>query len=143
MTREDEQDPIAMYLIVNEELIEEMGLGKCSAQVGHAVSMLMLKYHKLDKRYDEYIQEVGAYNPFADYNQYVLWTDWLHNGIRKITLKADRGEWGKLKNEFKETMVLVRDAGLTILEPGSETVIGLPPMKKSQRPKILQRLQVL
>jgi peptidyl-tRNA hydrolase len=143
MTREDDQDPIAMYLIVNEDLIEEMGIGKCSAQVGHAVSMLMLQYHKLDKRYDAYIQEVGVYSVFSNYNQYILWTDWLHDGIRKITLKADPGEWGKLKTEFKDVMVLVRDAGLTILEPGSETVIGLPPMKKSQRPKILQRLQVL
>lgn len=143
MNPEDNQDPIAMYLIVNENLIEAMGIGKCCAQVGHAVSMLMMQYHKLDKRWDKYI---ASNEPISDepwQQQYLLWDDWFKNGIRKIALKADHGEWQKLKAEFKETMVLVQDAGITLLEPGSETVIGLPPMKKSQRPKLLQRLQVL
>jgi peptidyl-tRNA hydrolase len=142
MNREDDQDPIAMYLVVNEELIEEMGLGKTGAQIGHAVSMLMLDYHKLDKRYDKYIENTSTEQE-KFLAQYFLWRDWFKNGIRKITLKADKKEFEKLKVEFKDTMVLVVDSGFTMIPEGSETVIGLPPMKKSQRPKLLQRLQTL
>lgn len=40
-------------------------------------------------------------------------------------------------------MVLVVDAGLTEIPSGSETVIGLWPMRKSQVPKTVKRLQVL
>jgi peptidyl-tRNA hydrolase len=144
----NQEDPIAMYLIVRSSLIEEMGVGKTCAQVGHAVSMLMMEYHKLSNRYDKYLASKGSSEyPQASndlwQSQYFLWSDWLKNGIRKIALKADDKEFEKLKEEQKGRMVFVIDAGLTKLEPGSETVIGLPPMKKSQRSPLLKRLQVL
>jgi peptidyl-tRNA hydrolase len=59
-------------------------------------------------------------------------------------LKADEKEWIKLKQEIKDQPhVIVRDAGLTELEPGTETVIGLWPVRKSKRSKTVARLQVL
>lgn len=145
-----ENDPVIMYLIVRESLIQEMGLGKCCAQVGHAVSMLMLKYHKLDKRFDAYNlyrgESEATIENEADPNwmpRYFLWRDWLKEGICKIALKADDKEWLKLKEEHKDSMSLVVDAGKTQIPAGSETVIGLPPMRKSQRSKLVQRLQIL
>jgi peptidyl-tRNA hydrolase len=142
MNREDDQDPIAMYLIVNEDLIEEMGIGKCSAQVGHAVSMLMLDYYKLDKRYDKLVENTSPEQE-KFLAQYFLWRDWFKNGIRKITLKADQKEFTKIKLEYADVMALVVDAGITRIEAGSETVIGLPPMRKSQASKTITRLQCL
>ena len=141
-----QDDPIAMYLIVNEELLEDMGEGKCCAQVGHAVSMLMMDYHRLSKRYDKHLETNGLFPRNAEENwqaQYFLWSDWIKDGIRKITLRADKKEWEKLKSEHGKEIVLVQDAGFTKLEAGSETVIGFPPMRKSQRPKLLKRLQAL
>lgn len=142
-----------MYLVVRESLINDMGLGKCCAQVGHAVSMLMIDYHKLDKRYDKYITELDKKfdqdytNPDLIGNnfpmtQYILWADWLKEGICKIALKADDKEWEKVLNLDLEK-ALVIDAGLTKLEPGTATVIGFAPIRKSTRPKLIKNLQVL
>lgn len=150
----NQEDPIIMYLVVRESLINDMGLGKCCAQVGHAVSMLMIDYHKLDKRYDKYITELDKKfdqdytNPDLIGNnfpmiQYILWADWLKEGICKIALKADDKEWMKLKEEQKDSLVLVVDAGKTQIPAGSETVIGLPPIRQSQRTKLVKRLQIL
>ena len=147
----EQEDPVVMYLIVRESLVHDMGLGKCCAQVGHAVSMLMLNYNKLDKRYDKYFS-IAEFNKRGydidtpgnfPMDRYLLWQDWLKNGIRKVALKADDKEWEKLKVEQKDNMVLVVDAGITQIPSGSETVIGLPPMRKGQRSKLLQHLQVL
>lgn len=151
---QNQEDSVIMYLIVRESLIQDMGLGKCCAQVGHAVSMLMLDYHRLDKRYDKYLADT-AKRFDVDYTnkdlignnfpmtQYFLWADWLKEGICKIALKADDKEWVKLKEEYKDIMALVIDAGKTQIPAGSETVIGLPPMRQSQRSKLVKRLQVL
>lgn len=131
MSNQIEHDPIAMFLIVRESLLVEMGIGKTCAQVGHAVSMLMLEYNRLVSRQESWTPER------------LLWEDWFENGIRKIVLKADDKEFEKLKEEQKGQMVLVIDSGLTKIAAGSETVLGLPPIRKSQRSKLLQRLQVL
>lgn len=154
----NQEDPIIMYLIVRESLINDMGLGKCCAQVGHAVSMLMIDWHKLDKRYDKYISNIEMYTSASNLigepsvlktpeqekflSQYFLWCDWFKEGICKIALKADDKEWEKVLNLDLEK-VLVIDAGLTKLEPGTATVIGFAPIRKSTRPKLIKNLQVL
>lgn len=58
-------------------------------------------------------------------------------------MKADEKEWVKLKNDNDLYTVIVKDLGLTELEPDTETVIGVYPMFKSQAPKIIKRLQLL
>lgn len=132
--RVSQEDPIVMYLIVRESL--GMSTGKTAAQCAHAAQALTLKYMKLDK----------VALTTNDYKQKIMWLEfqeWMDSSFRKVVLKADDKEWQKLKGEFKDNMVLIVDAGLTEIPSGSETVIGLWPMKKSLVPKIVKRLQVL
>lgn len=154
--RASQEDPIVMYLIVHESL--GMSTGKTAAQAAHASQMLTLKYFEM-KEASKTIQKqmvplLQPMPPAAELNrlqaEYVksakpisIMGEWLNSSFRKVVLRASDKEWAKLKEEFKDSMVLVVDAGLTEIAAGSETVIGLWPMRKSQRPKLLQRLQVL
>jgi peptidyl-tRNA hydrolase len=45
--------------------------------------------------------------------------------------------------QIKNDIIIVVDAGLTEIKPDSETVIGVHPMRKSEAPKLIKRLQVL
>lgn len=137
--RKDEEDPWVMYLIVRESL--RMGIGKTAAQVGHAVGILSKVYLRLFTRDqsllgEEHLMKISNFE------------NWESAASRKIVLKADDKEWEKIKEEYKQTNsvlgpYIVRDAGLTEIAAGSETVIGLWPIKKSQAPKIVRKLQVL
>lgn len=138
-----QENPIVCYIIVNESL--NMGVGKLAAQVGHAVQLLMFEYEDLD---DEAQSSVNsALNMTQDrVNMYLRIQTWLNQEInskfRKIVLGADAKEWEKLKLDQPEH-ILVKDAGLTEIAPGSETVILLYPMLKSERSKLLKRLRCL
>lgn len=112
-----------MYLVVRESL--GMSIGKTAAQCAHASQMLQLEY---DSGSGEDISRV--------------FQEWLQSSFRKVVLKADDKEWEKVKAECPNHVV-VRDAGLTEIAAGSETVIGIWPMRRSERPKILTKLQVL
>jgi len=147
--RASQEDPIVMYLIVRTSL--EMSMGKTAAQVGHAVGMLQIKFNEIENRLDELedIQSTfgsltGSENLEFDltHPQYVVYKEWLDTSYRKVTLACKDKDWEKVK-EARLNHVLVIDAGLTEIASGSETVIGLWPMRKSQAPKIIQRLQVL
>lgn len=152
--RATQEDPIVMYLIVHESL--NMGVGKTAAQAAHASQMLTLKYFKI-KETASHLQKKMMANPppspseleqlKKDYIEMSrplsIMGEWLNSSFRKVVLRASDKEWAKLKEEFKDSMVLVVDAGLTEIAAGSETFIGLWPMRKSQRPKSIQRLQVL
>lgn len=150
--RASQEDPIVMYLIVHESL--GMSTGKTAAQCGHAAEMLAIKYSDLkdeSRRLQKIIAKgappteverarasYAAIAPFLS-----IYGEYRSNSFRKVTLRASDKEWEKLKEEFKGSMVMVVDAGLTEIAAGSETVIGLWPMRKSQRPKSVTRLQVL
>lgn len=142
-----EEDPWVLYLVVNEAL--NMGMGKTAAQVGHAVEYLVEQYYKMDRQIEnmftgcdpQKIMDVKVPSELAlKCDAFVSWRKAAH---RKVVLKADKKEWEKLKEEYKDNVVIVRDAGFTEVEPGSETVIGLWPMRKSQASKLVQRLQLL
>lgn len=138
--RANQEDPIIMYLIVRTSL--EMSPGKLAAQVGHAVDMLRLKYQQIEKSLDW----VAIAHGDADKEQAELcrlYRKWDDTSFRKVVLAGKDKDWSKIKEEFKDNMVLVIDAGLTEIEPGSETVIGLFPMFKTQAPKVIKKLQVL
>lgn len=149
--RASQEDPIVMYLIVHETL--NMGVGKTAAQCAHASQMLTLQYFEmkdksrnlqkqLDMRDAEKVEILKAeYTKLA--RPISIMGEWLNSSFRKVVLKADDKEWNKLKEEFKGSMVMVVDAGLTEIPSGSETVIGLWPMRKSQVPKSVKKLQVL
>jgi peptidyl-tRNA hydrolase len=125
--RANQEDPIVMYFVVRESL--SMTAGKACAQVGHAAQMLLLQYFN---------------DGSAITNKHDVFRQWLDGSFRKVVLKADDKEWEKLKAEFAVgDIVLVVDAGLTQVASGSETCVGIWPMLKSSRPKILKRLQAL
>lgn len=136
--RANQDDPIVMYIIVNENL--NMSIGKACAQCAHASQMLQLKYQNTTaKYYDEEFADITQ----EQEDKWVIFQWWLEGSFRKIVLKADDKEFIKVKNIMTEHDVLVVDAGLTEIPSGSETVIGLWPMHKSKAPKIIKKLQVL
>lgn len=145
--RANQEDPIVMYLIVREL---GMSVGKIAAQVGHAVQMLGKKRDKIDNEINSHIDPV--YGPPDDLWDRIpetvkqalkIWDEWDNTSFRKVTLTADEKEWVKLKAITDIPKVIVVDAGLTEIASGSETVIGLWPMRKSERPKLVKKLQVL
>jgi PTH2 family peptidyl-tRNA hydrolase len=142
-----QEDPIVLYIIVNYDL--GMGVGKTAAQVGHAVEMVNNSYYELKKTSAKLQYQVMQYQNesaktlYADMSRKLsIMGEYMNSGHRKVVLKAESKDWVKLKEEIKD-MYLVRDAGLTEIAPGSETCIGLWPLRKSQANKIIKRLQVL
>lgn len=131
--RSNQEDPWVMYIVVRESL--GMTPGKMGAQIGHAVGII-----------DGIFREMAIDDDWEPLQgeKLVLFENmkaWLEGSFRKVLLSADEKEWTKLKEQHD--CYLVRDAGLTQVEPGSETVIGLWPMKKSSRSKLLKRLRAL
>jgi peptidyl-tRNA hydrolase len=127
--RKGQDDPIILYIVVRESL--NMGPGKIGAQIGHGVGMFMGFYR--------WVQDQGI--PEEYIAKYEMTQQWLLSSYRKAVLKADDKEWEKLKQELD--VFLVKDAGLTEVASGSETVLILWPMRKSERPKLVKRLQAL
>jgi len=154
--RAAQEDPIVMYLIVHESL--NMSTGKTAAQAAHASQMLTLKYFEmkeLSSSIQKLMQPLLNAPPEGDHMERLkaayasmakpisIMGEWLNSSFRKVVLRASDKEWAKLKEEFKDSMVMVVDAGLTEIAAGSETVIGLWPVRRSQVSKTVKRLQVL
>lgn len=139
--RANQEDPIVMYLVVRESL--GMGVGKTAAQCAHASQMLLLHYSRWTHEWHESLNSVPNWDSHTDndYSWAPLFTEWLNTSFRKVVLKADDKEWLKLK--VLPNHIVVIDAGLTEIASGSETVIGFFPMRKSQVPKVIKKLQVL
>lgn len=145
------EDPIVMYIIVRESL--GMGVGKMCAQCGHAASLVVFDYINLKdeaRKLQKLIVGTEA-SCFRDAlkEQYAEMSrklsivgEWRKSGYRKVTLRASDKEWEKVKADYPRDVMVV-DAGLTEIPSGSETVIGLWPMRKSQATKTIKKLQVL
>lgn len=118
-----ENNPLIMYFIVRSSL--NMGSGKIAAQCAHAAQIMTTIFWTLEEK-----------DPAKKTFQ-----DWLAQDYRKVVLKAKDSEFNRIKNEFNCSVVI--DNGLTEVKPGSETVIVLYPMKKSEQPPFLKRLRVL
>jgi peptidyl-tRNA hydrolase len=147
-----QEDPIVMYLVVRESI--NMSIGKMAAQCAHASQMLTLKYMELkdisrstQKQLSQLLDNdkqdlLAKYKAMSSHIS--IFGQWMTDSFRKVVLRADEKEWIRLKDEIKDQLhVVVRDAGLTELEPGTETVVGLWPVRKSQVSKTVKRLQVL
>lgn len=138
--RASQEDPIVMYLIVHESL--GMSTGKTAAQCAHASQMLTLEYFDLKDKMRMLMKNNEPIPPLLA-RKISIFGEWLQGSFRKVVLRSSDKEFDKVKKEFADYHILVVDAGLTEIPSGSETVIGLWPMRKSQRPKTIQRLQVL
>jgi PTH2 family peptidyl-tRNA hydrolase len=127
--RTDQKDPLVAYLVVRTDL--EMGVGKVAAQCSHASDMMVLRLKEQmrarPEQWDEHTR-LGA--------------SWLHCSFRKLVKEAkNQSQFDKLKEELD--VFVVRDAGLTEVDMGTETVLCTWPMHKSQTPKRLVRMRLL
>lgn len=151
--RASQPNPIVMYLIVKESL--GMSMGKTAAQCAHGSQMLQLKYSKLES--DLLLQSADQLEALFDksnlspkeksswaqlFPEYYIFQKWLDTSFRKVVLKANDHQFERLKTECKNHIVVV-DAGITEIAPGSETVLGIWPMHRSTCPKYLTKIQVL
>ena len=143
------EDELRMYLVVNTDL--NMGLGKTGVQIGHAVEYLLDKRDELLAKCDMW-QDMLACSLIGDlspsigdlcWRRAVEFNTWKHQSHCKISLAANTDEFNQVKEENPDNHVVVVDAGRTEIKPGAETVIGLYPMKKSDRSKTLQALKPL
>lgn len=136
--RANQEDPIVMYLIVRESL--GMGVGKTAAQCAHASQMLQLKYSEYNETWAT--EQLCGWSSTIDLPLLTIFRNWLNTSFRKVVLRADDKEWLKVK-ELSNHIVVI-DAGITEIAAGSETVIGLWPMYKSEAQKtIVKKLQAL
>ena len=146
------EDPIVMYLIVNETL--NMSIGKTAAQTAHASQYLMMQYMDLKDESRALLKQMSSAvndpalveiikSQYSNMGRKIsIMGEWMKVGVRKVVLKADLKEWRKIKEAYPECALVV-DAGLTEIASGSETVIGLWPMRRSHANRIIARLQVL
>lgn len=113
-----------------------MSEGKIAAQCAHGAMIFTLYYQKEYKELMSKTPRGGHIMRRCEVTQ-----KWLAGSFRKIVLKAQDSKFEAIKKEFD--CFVVRDAGLTEIESGSETVIVLFPMYKSKAPKIIQKLRML
>lgn len=128
--RANQEDPIQQYYIVKSDA--NMTLGKICTQVAHGAQMFILGYHNICN-----IQVPIDTNRKLKKD---ITEQWLNGSFRKIFVKAKTKDFEKIKEALD--VFVVRDAGLTEVEPGTETLIVTWPMHKSSAPKILQRLRL-
>jgi PTH2 family peptidyl-tRNA hydrolase len=108
-------------IVVRKDI--DMGRGKTCAQVSHAS---LEAYVKSGKEIRE---------------------QWRMEGARKVVLKCDSLDqlmeiFEKAKGEGL-TCVAISDAGLTQIEPGTTTCIGIGPDAESKIDKIIGKLKLL
>lgn len=118
----DKTDEVVQYFIVNSEI--EMSKGKIASQVAHTATMIIMDLC-LFKNNDDNMFLLGK---------------WLGNGQKKIILRGKLKDLIRLRDEYGFYCII--DNGLTELETGTFTVIGLPPMYKSKAQKYVKRLQL-
>jgi len=130
--RADQQDPIVQYFVIRKSL--DMSAGKIAAQSAHASAMFILRYEHL--RHSLGFPAGGLRKIQCD-----TATKWLQTSFRKRVKKANDNQFERIKEELH--VFVVRDAGLTEVDPGSETVLCTWPMRESEAPKLLTGLRNL
>jgi len=99
-----------------------MSQGKLAAQVAHAAVECTLKIQKK--------------NPS-------LLKKWIDEGQKKVVLKADIDEMEAIRKKADSIGLctsLIRDAGLTELEPGTVTALAIGPAEEEKIDKITGQL---
>lgn len=114
-----------LYIVINEDL--NMSPGKIGAHTAHAVlDYLLMTYDKLDDEYGTFWGFIG---------------DYKEHGDTIIVLKAHEKDLLKWESEG---FAVVRDKGLTEVEPDSITAVCLGVFDKDKGiPKWIQRLRLL
>lgn len=111
-------------IIVRKDI--KMSKGKIAAQVAHAAI-------------SSYIEAVNKKPEWAE--------EWLMEGQKKVILKVESlEELLEIKNKVEREGLpnsLISDAGLTELEPGTITCLGVGPAPSSEIDKIVGHLKLL
>ena len=128
--RAEQGDPIVQYYIVRKDI--PMTIGKVCAQVAHGAQIFAFYYASL-KEGDHPIDTRLAPVDIIE--------EWFNGSFRKVVLGGDAKDFEKVKKEID--VFVVRDAGLTEVEAGTETLLVTWPMLKSKQPKFLTKLQTL
>ncbi len=110
-------------IIVRKDL--KMGKGKLCTQIAHASVAALLKTMRVNRNWVE---------------------KWMKEGQKKIVLKISSEE--ELLNIYKEVSKelpaeIIRDAGLTQLEPGTITAIGIGPAPDEMVDRYTSHLKLL
>ena len=125
-------DPIVQYYIVRKDIT--MSTGKVCAQIAHAAQMFFQAY--IQQKQALCIPKGGKPLIYT-----TLTEKWMAGNFCKVVLAGKKKDFEKIKKTLD--VFVVRDAGFTEIQPGTETVIVTWPMLRSKRPKILKRLQTL
>jgi PTH2 family peptidyl-tRNA hydrolase len=108
-------------IVVRKDL--KMGTGKMCSQTAHASIAAFLKAKKSDK------------------------DKWVKTGMKKVVLKVSSEkelmEICKIARDEKMKCEVIRDAGLTQVEPGSITALGIGPADDKKIDKITGKLKLL
>jgi peptidyl-tRNA hydrolase, PTH2 family len=108
-------------IIVRKDL--KMGTGKIAAQVAHASLAAMRKAGRRDVE------------------------EWESEGCKKVVLKVkDMGELESVLSKLRSAKIpnaVIRDAGLTQIEPGEVTCVGVGPIEESKLDAVTRELKLL
>ncbi len=104
-----EGDAPVLALVVNDTV--PMRVGKLAAQVGHAAVLAVSAFSRDERGAEEFAA-------------------WYDAGARTVVRRADASAWEELKRY--ERCALVRDAGITEIAKGSETILALRPCAPSE-----------
>lgn len=73
--------------------------------------------------------------------------EWHANGMKKVIVKAaDEKELLKLQNEAKKEKLvaaLITDGGMTVVEPGTVTCLGIGPDEEEKIDKVTGKLKLV
>jgi len=101
----------------------KMGKGKIASQSAHASIAAFLK---TDKKIRE---------------------EWIDEGMKKVVLKVssekELKDFVKLTKKENITAAIINDAGLTQIEPGTATALGIGPADDDKIDKITGKLKLL
>jgi len=111
-------------IIVRKDL--KLSVGKISSQIAHVA--------------------VGAMKKVLQKSPEII-KKWEDEGAKKVVLKVESEEelmkfYGEVKKE-KMPCFLVKDAGLTQLEPGTVTALGIGPVEEGRIDRITGKLKLL
>lgn len=129
---------IKMYAIFSKESVAKMqgNKGKMCAQAGHAYLHAWWDAEQLKKRLKWKAQRFEI--PNEDYYDLcdVMFTYQNGNDARKIALLAETDEdLLQLAEDYKgfTGVTIVKDAGYTVVEPGTMTCIGIGPLRDEEK----------
>ncbi|MBN1214652.1 MAG: peptidyl-tRNA hydrolase [Candidatus Lokiarchaeota archaeon] len=117
-------EEIKQIIVIRTDL--KMGAGKKCAQACHASISSSNRVRKENTK---------------------IWKDWINSGQKKVVLKIQSLEelediFGKLKRN-NIICSIINDAGLTQLEPGTTTALGIGPDLSNKIDKITGNLKLL